>query len=198
MSNFINSTAEFLWNAMEQISSINLWPYVIGLIVLSLGLSLFIQYMQIKQASRRFAAGIFNDKTIRLCERIKRRSIFPQTTELHDIFCYRLSAIYMANNDESLFFENINSVKNVTQNISWRLHLLLTAYLTSQSYLEVVTTYQTLKTENHSTADIVRQLLQEYDWNTVSDKATIAREKIINQQILEILHTLTATSGERD
>jgi hypothetical protein len=86
----------------------------------------------------------------------------------------------------------------VTQNISWRLHLLLTAYLTSQSYLEVVTTYQTLKTENHSTADIVRQLLQEYDWNTVSDKATIAREKIINQQILEILHTLTATSGERD
>ena len=191
MFNSINSGVNRLEEALDKFASINHWPIVIGLLILSFGLSLFIQYMQIKRASKQFAAGFFDDKTIRLCERIKRRSIFPHAAELHDIFCYRLSAIYMAKNNESLFFENINSIKNVTQDISWRLHLLLAAYLTNQSYMDMVTLYQTIKAENRSTIDTVKQLLQEYDRNTISDKAIVAKEKITNRQILEILLTLT-------
>lgn len=191
MDNFIQSLFDCLWNFADKLADKNLWPFVIGLIVLAFGISFFVQLTQIKHASQRFADGVFDEKTIRLCERFKRRSIFPQSAELHDLFCCMLSAIYMEKREESLFFENLNSIKNVTQNISWRLYFLLTAYLTNQTYLEIVATYRTVKTENHSAIDFVEQLLQEYDRNAISDKAIVLKEKITNQQILEILFALT-------
>lgn len=191
MDNFIQSLFDCLWNFAHKIADKNLLPFVIGLIVLAFGISFFVQFTQIKHASQRFADGVFDEKTIRLCERFKRRSIFPQSAELHDLFCCMLSAIYMEKREESLFFENLNSIKNVTQNISWRLYFLLTAYLTNQTYLEIVATYRTVKTENHSAIDFVEQLLQEYDRNAISDKAIVLKEKITNQQVLEILFALT-------
>lgn len=191
MDNFIHSLFDCLWNFTDKLADKNLLPFVIGLIVLAVGISFYVQLMQIKRVSQRFADGVFDEKTIRLCERFKRRSIFPQSAELHDLFCCRLSAIYMEKREESLFFENLNSIKNVTQNISWRLYFLLTAYLTNQTYLEIVATYRTVKTENHSAIDFVEQLLQEYDRNAISDKAIVLKEKIANQQVLEILFALT-------
>ena len=191
MANFINSMCERLWKVLNIIANTNLWHFVIGLIVLAFCISYFVQLTQIKRVSQRFADGVFDERTIRLCERFKRRSIFPQSAELHDLFCCMLSAIYMEKREESLFFENLNSIKKVTQITSWRLYFLLTAYLTNQTYLEIVATYRTVKTENHSAIDFVEQLLQEYDRNAISDKAIVLKEKITNQQILEILFALT-------
>lgn len=191
MANFINSMCERLWKVLNIIANTNLWPFVIGLIALAFGISFFVQLMQIKRVSQRFADGVFDERTIRLCERFKRRSIFPQSAELHDLFCCKLSAIYMEKREESLFFENLNSIKNVTHNISSRLYFLLAAYLTSQSYLETISTYKSVKTEYQNPTDFIEKLLQAHDRNTISDNTIVAKEKITNQQVLDILFTLT-------
>lgn len=190
MANIIDSMAERLWKILNEVADTNLWPFVIGLFVLAFGVSLLVQFMQMKHVSQQFAAGVFNEKSIRLCERFKRRSIFPQSAQLHDLFCCMLSAMYLEKGEVALFFENINAIKDVTDDISWRVYLLLASYLTGKRYHDIATVYRTKK-ENQNTEEIIIQLLKACDRDTIFDRAITAKEKVTNQKISKILHMLT-------
>lgn len=195
MADLIDSMAERLWKVLNKVADTNLWPFVIGLIILAFGLSFLIQYKRMKHASQQFATGVYNEKTIRLCERYKRRSIFPQSAELHDLLCCMLSAMYLENGEVALYFENINAIKNVTDDISWRVYLLLAAYLTGNRYHDIAVAHR-VKKEYRNTEEIIVQMLQACDKDTIHDKAKTATENITKQQILEILHILFSRGSQ--
>lgn len=187
MADSFNATMEKLWNVMYKLATTNLWPYVIGLILLAFLISCVVQYNQIKISSRKFSEGAIDDKTVKLCEKFRRRSIFPQSAELHDRYCCMLCSMHMERGEEERFFANINDIKNVTGEISWRLHLLLAAYLTNQRYLDFSNQYREQKTEGQSAADWLKEQQLTYD----EDQLKKATEKITNPKVLEIFKALT-------
>ena len=180
-----------IWDTMEKITEFAespwRWPVLIGIFLLILAISFGVQTHQMKKAARMFSEGAIDDKTVKLCEKFRRRSIFPQSAELHDRCCCMLCSIHMERDEEERFIANINDIKNVTGEISWRLYLLLAAYLTNQRYLDFANQYREQKTEGQCAADWLKTQQFTYDEGQLK-KAT---EKITNPKVLKILKVLT-------
>ena len=161
----------------------------LGLLVLIVFISYIAQYAQFNCAVKEFISGTYNAKTFRVLEKFKRRSIFPQSAELHDQCCCMLSAMYLEKGNVASYFDNINAVRNVTDKFSWRVYLLLASYLTGENYHDVAAIHRS-RDENQSTAETIVQFLQAHDRNTIYDKTMSAKENITQQQFLEVLYNL--------
>ena len=192
MDKIWNTIGECLSYIFDKIASINWWPFVIVTLIAVFVIPSVLLNLKIKQATKRFASGIFDEETIRLCEELKSRFILPQSAEAHDTFCIRLSAIYMKQDDFSHFFKNINAIKKVTENISNRLYMLLTAYLIEEDYLTIAELFQTQKPEELSASDYAVQILQAKNQEDIRARAALAKEKISKPDILELLSVLSA------
>lgn len=187
----MDKVSRAIWEATEKITEFAespwRWPVLIGIFLLLLVISCVVQYNQIKISSRKFSEGAIDDKTVRLCQKIRRRSIFPRSALIHDLYCCRLGSMHFERHEEELSFANINDIKNVTDEISWRLYLLLAAYLTNRRYLDFANQYREQKTEGQSAADWLKEQQLSYD----EDQLKKATEKITNPKVLEILKVLT-------
>ena len=187
MSNVLKEAAEFLGKVLNKIASVNLWPYVITLIVLMFVISFVVQTLHMKKVARKFSEGAIDDKTVKICQKFRRRSIFPQAAEMHDLFCCMLCSMHMERNEEDLFFANINDIKKTTEHITRRLYLLLVAYLTKQRYLDWAKMYHAQKDGEQSAADWLKT--QQLPYNETQLRK--AAEKITNPKVCEILKVLT-------
>lgn len=187
MEKFLDNAFSTIWKIF---TADNSFIIVLGISVLLIFISCITQYAQFNRATKEFINGTYNAKTFRVFEKFKRRSIFPQSAELHDQCCCILSAMHLEKGNVASYFENINAVKNVTDKYSWRVYLLLASYLTGKNYHDVAAMHRS-RDENHSTEKAIMQFLQVHERYTIYDKAMTAKENITQQQILEILHSLT-------
>lgn len=186
MEKFLDNIFSAIWKIFD---SENTFVIILGLLVLIILSSYIVQYTQFNRATKSFINGTYDVKTFRVFEKFKRRSIFPQSAGLHDQCCCMLSAMHLEKGDVVSFFENMNAVKNVTDTFSWRVYLLLAAYLTEQNYHGVAAVHRT-RVANQSTEETIVQFLQTHEQTAIHDKAITAKENIKQQQILEILHKL--------
>lgn len=188
MKKFLDSLFSAIWKITEYEYS---FVVVLGLILLVVFISYVAQCAQFNRATKDFINETYNAKTFRVFEKFKRRSIFPQSAVLHDQCCCILSAMHLEKGNVAAFFENMNAVKNITEKFSWRVYLLLAAYLTDENYHNVAAAHSA-RAENQSTDEAVEQFLLAYDRVAILDKAAIAKENITQRQILEILLALTS------
>lgn len=189
MKKFLDNAFSTIWKIFTSDQS---FMIVLCLLVLIVFVSYIVQFAQFNRATKDFISGTYNAKTFRVFEKFKRRSIFPQSSELHDQCCCMLSAMHLETGKIASYFDNINAVKNVTDKFSWRVYLLLASYLTGENYHDVAAIHRS-RDENQSTEEAIVQFLQAHDRNAIYDKAMTAKENITQQQILEILHNLTAS-----
>lgn len=187
MGDVLDAVFGFLSNAAHKLDEINTTPYVIIVLLLVLIISTIVQLKQMEKVSKRFAEGAIDNKTVKLCTRFRKRFIFPRSAELHDIFCCRLCSMHMERNEEDLFFANINDIKKITEQVNWRLHLVLVAYLTKQRYLDWADMYRTTKIGMQSATDWLKTQQLTYDEAQLKK----AVQKITNPKVREILNTLT-------
>ena len=145
------------------------------------------KYKQVKELAQKFNTGATDDETVALCQKVKNRNRQPKSAEMHDLCCCMLSAMHMERGEEALFFENMNAIKALTGKITWRVNLLLAAYLTEQRYLDMSIAYKEEKKEDQT----VQEWLFEQDMSYEAERLETLKANITKPKILDILNYLT-------
>lgn len=179
--------SKFLDMMMEKLGTVNLWPFLAGLIVLVVVLVLAIRYWQTKKLAENFNSGIIDDKTVKLCQKLKRRNRGKKNAQMHDVFCCTLSAMHLERKEEDLFFENLNSLKALTGTVTRRVNLLLVAYLTERRYLDLSVAYKEEKEEGESVQDWI---FRQEDLDYTPQRLQTMKAKLTHDQVIEILDAL--------
>lgn len=178
---------EFLNKVWGFLSSGGFIPVLICVILVVIVCFSSAKYKQVKELAQKFNEGATDDETVELCRKVKYRNRQPKSAEMHDLCCCMLCAMHLERGEEDLFFENLNSVKALTGKITWRVNLLLVAYLTEQRYRDLSIAYKEEKQEDQTVQDWIFGQDLSYE----AERLEALKANITKPKILDILNYLT-------